>query len=253
MELLPGDKLKYIGCEIIYRETCKLVADSPFRIDIEFLKKGLHDLETHEMVARLQKTVDAVSADDDYKAIILGYARCNDGLVGLSARSIPLVIPKAHDCITFFFGSRGAYQAYFDAHPGTYYHTTGWLERNDAEIEGQPGVMRRLGLDQSYEQMVEKYGKEEADFIMETVGGGLEHYDRHCYLQMGVMDETPFIEESRRRAEEQGWIFELRKGDWTLLEKLFYGRWDDDFLIVPPNRRIIARNDSEVLGLEGEQ
>jgi len=241
------DKYKFIGCEIIYREACRLAASSPLRIDVEFMRKGLHDLVRRQMQSRLQSAIDAVPESDNYKAILLGYARCNDGLVGLTARSIPLVIPRAHDCITFFFGNRQAYQSYFDSHPGTYYHSTGWCERNDSNVPGSQGVMAQLGLDATYEEMVEKYGKDNADFIFSTLGDGLKNYSRICYIQMGTTDEQPFIEASRNEAQERKWEFELRQGEWSLLEKLFAGKWDDDFLIVPPGSHIIARNDTQIL------
>ena len=138
-------RLKFIGCEIIYREACRLAALSPHLVDVQFLRKGLHDLEKKDMLARLQEAVDAASADPAYRAVLLGYARCNDGVAGLRARRIPLVIPKAHDCITFFFGHRDRYKEYFDAHPGSYFHTTGWLERNDSTVPDQRGVMAKLG------------------------------------------------------------------------------------------------------------
>jgi len=123
-------RLKFIGCEIIYREACVLAARSPHIVDLQFLRKGLHDLETAQMLASVQSAVDQVA--DGYDAILLGYARCSDGVVGLTARSVPVVVPRAHDCITFFFGSRRAYREYFDARPGTYYRTTGWEERQSA-------------------------------------------------------------------------------------------------------------------------
>ena len=246
-----SDRLKFIGCEIIYREACKLAAESPCRVDLEFLQKALHDLERQDMLSKLQSAVDAVPVDAGYRAILLGYARCSDGVVGLQARSIPLVIPKAHDCISFFFGGRKGYQEYFDAHPGTYFHTTGWLERGDPELQGKQGVMAKLGLDMSYQEMVEKYGKENADFIIETVTGGLKHYCRICYLRMGVMDECPFIEDSRLHAQEQGWEFDLREGDLSLLRRLIQGDWNsDDFLVVAPGQVVAARNDGDVLGIE---
>ena len=123
-------RLKFIGCEIIYREACALAARCPDMVDVQFLRKGLHDRKTAEMLAEVQAAVDAVP--EGYEAILLGYARCNNGTVGLTARTVPIVVPRAHDCITFFFGSRAGYQRYFDAHPGTYYRTTGWSERNRA-------------------------------------------------------------------------------------------------------------------------
>ena len=251
----PG-KYKFIGCEIIYREACYLAAVGPHMVDVEFLRKGLHDLETGDMVSKLQETVDAVDPATGYEAILLGYARCNDGLVGIRAGALPLVIPKSHDCITFFFGSRAAYQEYFSQNPGTYYLTTGWSERNvndggrSTPAYGRPGVMANLGLTESYEDMVEKYGRENADFIIESVGGWERNYTNLLYLEMGSMDESSFIDRARRRAEENGWAFENRKGDWTLLEKLFLAQWDDDFVVVQPGQRIVARDDGEVLSAE---
>jgi len=243
-------RVAFIGCEIIYREALKLAASSRLRVDVEFLQKGLHDLETADMLKRVQEAVDAVSRDDGYEAIILGYARCNDGLEGLTARAVPLVIPKAHDCITFFFGSRRAYKEYHAAHPGTYFRTTGWFERQNAQVEGADGVMGKLGLDNSYEELVEKYGRENADFIAATMAGGLKHYDRICYIRMGVTDEEAYVEAAQKEAEERGWTFDLREGDWSILERLFDGDWDnDDFLVVPPGHCITARNDDHVTGV----
>ncbi len=243
-------KLKFIGCEIIHREACMLAARSPHVVDVQFLAKGLHDLKTPDMLERLQSAVDAVK--DGYDAIILGYARCNDGTVGLTARSTPLVIPRAHDCVTFFFGSRTAYKAYFDAHPGTYYHSTGWLERSSAEGADQAGVMSQLGLGRSHAEMVARYGQENADFIAQVLGSWVANYDNLCYLEMGVCDERPFIAASQAEAGRRGWNFEHRQGDWTLLEKLFFGLWDDDFVILQPRESLAARNDQHVLGRAGE-
>ena len=247
-------KFKFIGCEVIYREACCLAAKGPHRADVQFLRKGLHDLETADMVESIQSAIDEVDPAEGYEAILLGYARCNDGLVGIRAAEIPLVIPRAHDCISFFFGSRQAYADYFTANPGTYYMTTGWAERNNfTEGEyaqpayGQTGVMGKLGLADSHEQMVAKYGKDAAEYIRETIGDWTQHYSRLLYMKMGVCDETAFIDEARGRADKNGWEFVQTDGDWTLLEKLFTGRWDEDFVIVQPGQCISARNDEAIL------
>ena len=257
-------KLKFIGCEVLYREACHLAATSPMQTDVEFLRKGLHDLPTRDMAARIQTSIDAVDPREGYDAVILGYARCSDGLVGVRARSLPLVIPRAHDCITFFFGSRAAYRAYFDAHPGTYYLTTGWSERNfswtsegsrELGAYGRPaygmqGIMGKLGLTETYEEMVEKYGKESADYLQATLGDWMRNYERFLYLRMGLCDEEPHLERARRDAAERGWKLEVRDGDLSLLSKLFQGQWDGDFVVVPPGGRIVARDDERVLDAE---
>jgi hypothetical protein len=240
--------LKFIGCEIIHREACALAARSPHKIDLQFLRKGLHDLKTPDMLATIQSAVDAAGAG--YDAVILGYARCNDGLVGLTARRAPLVIARAHDCITFFFGSRQEYKAYFDAHPGTYYRTTGWSERNSTEGTGHEGVMSQLGLTSPYEEMVAKYGKENADYIKSIMGNWTANYNNLCYVRMDVCDEQALIADARAEADKNQWTFDLRPGSWCLLEKLFAGNWDEDFVIVQPGQHLVARNDDRVLDAE---
>ena len=251
---MGAKKLKFVGCEILYREACYLAATVAHRVDVEFLHKGLHDLETPDMLAKIQETVDATTAADGYEAILLGYARCNDGVVGLTAREIPLVLPRAHDCITLFFGSRRAYQEYFERHPGTYYLTSGWCERN---LDGpdqltrpaydKTGVMAHLGLTDSHEELVAKFGKDNADFVIESMGGWMSSYDRMLYLKMGVCDETPFIERTRREADSRDWKLEVVDGDLSLLAKLFRGQWDDDFIVIPPGSSIAARNDEWIV------
>jgi hypothetical protein len=252
--LVTSRRFKYLGCEILYRESCLLAATTPHRVDVEFLLKGLHDLPREQMLAKLQNTVDRIAVEGGYEAILLGYARCNDGVVGLQARDIPLVIPRAHDCITLFFGSRAAYHEYFDAHPGTYFLTTGWSERNLAAggdysrpAYGQEGVMAKLGLTESYEDMVARYGKENADFVVESMGGWLKNYSRSLYLEMGTCNELPLVEQARANATQRGWEFEVRPGDWSLLRRLFHAEWDDDFVVVPPGGRLVASNDRHVL------
>ncbi len=255
MVRVPSRKFKFIGCEIIYREACLLAATSPNRVDVQFMRKGLHDLETATMLQHIQNAVDAIKPEDGYDAILLGYARCNDGLVGLQARGIPLVVPRAHDCITFYFGSRKAYQAYFDAHPGTYYLTTGWCERNvegdyTRPAYGEQGVMAKLGLAKTRQQLIEQYGEDNADFIEQMMGDWTANYSQMTYIEMGVGDEKPLIELGKEEAQNRKWTFEHRKGNWDLLTKLFNGPWDGDFVIVHPGEKLVARNDERVLDAE---
>ncbi|MGB9605296.1 MAG: DUF1638 domain-containing protein, partial [Bryobacteraceae bacterium] len=141
-------RLRLIGCEILYRELCWAVAHSVNQVDLEFLPKALHDLGAAPMRARLQEAIDRTD-DGRYEAVLLGYALCGMGLAGLAARSLPLIVPRAHDCITLFLGSRERYLEYFRARPGTYFLTTGWIERG--RDVAQLSIQQRLGLKRSFE------------------------------------------------------------------------------------------------------
>ena len=106
---LDARKFKFIGCEIIYREACYLAATGRLPGGCGVPPQGpARPGDSRHGSPRCRRPSTPWTRDAGYEAILLGYARCNDGLVGVTARDIPLVIPRAHDCITFFFGSRGA-------------------------------------------------------------------------------------------------------------------------------------------------
>jgi hypothetical protein len=101
-------RLRIVACEIFYRELCHLAARSPRKVDVEFLPKGLHDQGGAAMRERLQAAIDATDPGR-HDAVALAYGLCNNGLVGLEARGLPLVLMRAHACITAFLGSRDRY------------------------------------------------------------------------------------------------------------------------------------------------
>ena len=49
---------------------------------------------------------------------------------------------------------------------GTYFKTTGWIERDEvAEELKQLSIPNQMGMDMSYEELVEKYGEDNARFL----------------------------------------------------------------------------------------
>ena len=112
-------RILLIGCEVIIRELCDAVTRSPHVVDARFLSKGLHDLGARAMRAGLQAAIDEAEADaEKYDAIALGYGLCGNGLAGLEARSVPLVLPRAHDCITPLDGKSDRVRALFPGPSG---------------------------------------------------------------------------------------------------------------------------------------
>ena len=244
-------KLKLISCEIFFREIEFLLKQAPHEIDVEFMQKGLHDIPTDEMLKRLQVQVDAAS-EQDYEAILLGYGLCNNGLDGLMARNVQLVLPRAHDCITLFFGSRQKYRAYFDEHPGTYFKTTGWIERDAvAEDLKQLSIPNQMGMDQTYEKLVDKYGEENAEFLWEELCNTEKNYSRITFIEMGVEPDNSFERIAKEEAASKQWKFEKVPGSLSLLQRLLNGKWDNgDFLVLPPHREIEASHTERIVGLK---
>lgn len=244
-------RIKLIACEIFCRECCAAVAASPNTISLEFMPKGLHDVGAEIMRTRLQERIDAASSGD-HEAIALAYGLCNNGIAGLTARNLPLIAPRAHDCIAVFMGSRRRYREYFDANPGTYFHTSGWIERGGSAGELQDlSIQQRIGLGRRLEEWIAEYGEDNAEYLMEVLGNSTRGYSKFCFIEMGVEPDDRFERMSRQRAEEKGWIFEKIRGDMSLLRDLVDGRWDDDrFLRVMPGGRIAARYDEGVIAAE---
>jgi len=225
-----------------------LAARSTNQLDLAFLPKGLHDIGAQGMVARLQAAVDAADTPG-YDALVLGYALCNNGVAGLRARTLPLVIPRGHDCMTLFLGSRRRYEQYFNDNPGTYFLTSGWIERGEATGElRQLSIANQSGMDMTMEQLVEKYGEENAQFLWEQLCDTTRNYRQMTFIAMGVGPDDQFRAEAEARAREHNWKFDVVQGDISLLEKLVRGAWDDaDFLVVPPGHSIVATYDQRII------
>lgn len=237
-------RLKIISCEVLFREIALLAARSSNQVDFEFLPKGLHDLRSVRMLESLQQCVDAAEPDK-YDAVAFGYALCGNGIVGLTARSLPIVMPRAHDCITFFMGSRQRYADYFVSHPGVYFKTTGWIER------GASGSQQLFGDALELDVLVKKYGEDNARYLFEELHAYQKTYRQFTFIEMGVEADDRYERATREAAGERGWQFEKLQGDLTLLRKLVEGNWDDDFLVVPPGWHVVATHDDRIIAACG--
>jgi hypothetical protein len=232
-------RLKIISCEVLFREICLLAARSPNQVDVEFLPKGLHDQKSIQMHDRLQEVLDAVDPAA-YDAVAFGYALCGNGILGLTARSLPIVIPRGHDCITMFLGSRQRYAGYFADHPGVYFKTTGWIERgnNGSQMFGESFEL---------EALIEKYGEDNGRYLYAQLHSYQRTYRQFTFIEMGVEADDRFERAAREEATSRGWQFEKVQGDLSLLRKLVDADWDDSFLVVPPGWRVVATHDERII------
>ncbi len=236
-------RLKLISCEVLTREMEDVLSRSPHTIDSELLTMGLHDLGA-SMRPHLQERIDAVDGDG-YDAILLGYALCGRGTEGLRAGKTQLVLPRAHDCIGLLMGSRLAYQAYFEDHPGVYYRSPGWIEFQEPGQTGlEPALSsekNKLGERRSLEEFIARYGEDNGKYLFEQFSAFRRHYSGLTYISTGVESDSACRCEARAEAEKQGWAFEEIQGSPALLERLVNGDWDAaDFLVVPPGAAILG-------------
>jgi hypothetical protein len=245
--------LKVIACEIAFREICHCGARSPNILETEYLPQGYHDTPKTGLV-EIQKRIEAVPVGR-FEAILVGYGLCSNIITGLKSGPTPLVIPRAHDCITFFLGSKERYQEFFSSHPGTYYYTSGWLEcirrRGEKSLQQGTTFMPKNvqgAAEATYRQWVEKYGEEEAKYLLETMGGWAASYNRGTLIEFDFTRPLRLREQVQRICADQGWQYEEAEGDLGLLQRWLDGAWDTkDFLVLPPHSQVVPTFDERII------
>jgi hypothetical protein len=240
-------RILLIGCEVILRELCEAVIRSPHHVDMQFLSKGLHDRGARAMRTELQAQIDAADPSR-HDAIALGYGLCGNGLAGLVARSIPLVLPRAHDCIALLMGDRRRFDSYYREHPGTFYRSSGWIERG---MDLVPLAREQTGLGYSLDELIERYGEDNGRFLFEEFTRYQQNYQHMAFIETGIEPDGRFEDLARDEAARRAWRFEKVGGNLDLFRRLLAGEWDErDFLVVAPGRRIAACYDDRIVAAE---
>lgn len=231
--VLPGGakRLQLIACKVLQREAYFCAARTKNVVDVVLMPQGLHnepDKLRSEVRKALERTHDI--QDRPYDATLLGYGLCSNGVVGLSA-GIPIVIPRAHDCITVLLGSKERYQEYFDSHRGVYWYSPGWIESGR-----QPSRERYEKLLEEYRQ---KYGEDNAQYLLEVEQTWMKEYQWATYVDWGLSESQDYKAFTRECAEFLGWKTEELTGAPGLMQRFVDGLWnEEDFLVVPPGQRI---------------
>jgi hypothetical protein len=106
-------------------------------------------------------------------------------------------------------------------------------------------------LEAVYDEYVAKYGKDNADYLMEVMGAWQSHYQRAVYIDMGIGDGSAVEALAQAEAARRGWAFERLAGDLRLIQGLQSGEWNstaaEDFLVLAPGEQIEMSYDEDVL------
>jgi len=232
--------LKLIACEVLLREVCFCIAQSPHVIDLEFTEKDDHNRSDY-LRGLIQSKIDAAEQSDrKYDAILLGYGLCGNSTVDIIARQKPVVIPRAHDCCTLFLGSKLRFKEFFANNPSLPFSSGGYMERGDSYLR-ESSIKSLPGCDKSFDEYVRLYGEENAHYIFETLdlNKSDKHFSKVCFIRTPEIADQGHAEECRRKAVSEGREYVEMPGDLTIVRRLVCGEWNDnDFLILNPRQRV---------------
>ena len=231
--------LAVIACAVLEAEVRHFAKNLPHLRYLAFLPQGLHD-EPARLQRELQAAVAAAEAQPAIESIALVYGLCSRGVENLAHPRCPLVIARAHDCVTLLLGGKERYAECLRQHPGTYWYSPGWIAAHTP-----PGPERDARLRRDF---TARFGADDADYLMENERQWIANYTRATYVGLGVGETANDIAYTRRCAAWLGWDFDQVQGDPRLLQDLLAGRWDDRrFLVVPPNHGIRVTADDTVV------
>jgi len=246
-------RLKVIACEVLARELYFCAARARHAVDISLLPQGLHD-NSDLCRGQLQELIDAAKPDR-FDALLLGYGLCNNSIAGVRAARLPLIVPRAHDCITLLLGSKERYAKLFAEQPGTYWYSSGWLTSHDGRrTQFEPlansglGPLYRKG---EFDDLVARYGEENAKYLAQFMRQWETHYTQGVLISFDFDAHLGLEQQVREICKEKGWRFVAIPGDLALIQAGLDGDWDAArFLRVEPGESVRACYDDAIIAAE---
>ena len=199
------------------------------------------DYGLHRVPAKMTWTLqDAIDAIEEPSLVVLGYGLCGNGLKGIRAGIHTLLVPRADDCISLLLGSRQAYRKQFEAEPGTYWLSKGWLESGSHPLK-------------EHREYTEKYGADEATWLMDQQYQNYERLAMVAQSQEDLDKYRPQALEVARYCERWGMRYEEVLGSdgyvRNLIDLAAAARQDmahfhtlcqenDEFVVIPASGEI---------------
>ncbi len=235
-------KLAVISCAVFTRLLSRAVADCPNACRVFFLEQGLHNTPAR-LRGEIQSRVDeidlynrSVLKPQRFDTAVLAYGLCSNGVCGVRAGEIPLVIPRTDACIGIFLGSQKRYLDFFDDPGGVYWFNSAWYE--------QAALPSKDRLELLCEQYAGQHGQDGADWLVRTELDSLRRYRNAIFIRE-PSDPPAYPEKARQAAEDFGWNYQETQGDASMLSRLLDGEWSDrEFLTVPPGETVCPSYDA---------
>ena len=227
-------RLKLICCDVFARLAYKTAAESPHLVDLELLPMLAHN-EPDKLRASLQEAIDrACNSQDKYERLILAYGLCGNATAGLTS-SIPLIIPRMHDCCAMFLGSQEKFLEDFSHRLSANWRTCGYMERCKGFYMD---AINQFQTNPEYLKLVEEYGEDNASYVWETLHPTIENAEG-LYIEIDGYEYGSTKADYINQMQEEGCPVETIQGNAAWFIKMVNGPWDTSlFLELSPGCKI---------------
>jgi len=224
-------KLKLICCDVFARLAYTVAARSEHQVDVELFPMLSH-IEPDRLRRNLQEALDKASLHQPfYDKIILAYGLCGNAVAGLHS-TLPLLIPRMHDCCAMFMGSQKEFLRVFGHRLSTRWRSSGYMERCGN------GTLENYKLDPEYLRLVAEYGEENADYIWETMSAPIET-EEVIYITLEGLEYGGGLDRYSEQMAQESRKVEVVEGNAYWFERLINGPWEPgEFLEVLPGNKI---------------
>lgn len=234
-------KLLFICCGVLTDEIKAALLKTGVDGEIINISEHLH-IEPEKLKTEIQKTLDELS--NEYKAIVLVFGLCGGALNGIKTNKNTIIVPKVHDCISFFLGSAKKYSTLFSQYGGkAYWFTKSFLK--------QGFLPTPENYEKKREEFAEQFDEDSADYLVEMEKESLLNYHT-CSIVDSV--NCPCEElgvAAKSSADAYGWGTEFHNISDEFFIKIASGEYkEEEFLIVPPNKTIVQSNNEDILSYQ---
>jgi len=242
-------RLKLIACDVFARLAYHEAAKSAHIVDVQLLPMLAH-IEPDALRADIQAAIDTACQgykprpNTAYDKILLGYGLCGNAAMGLSS-TIPMIVPRMHDCCAMFMGSKQKFLDVFGHRLSTPWRSCGYMERCDSidivNYKSHP----------DYLKLVEEYGDDNAEYIWESMNPP-EVSTEAVYIQLPGFEHNNAEQNYTKQKIQEDCQVETVQGDISWFTKLVNGPWDSsEFLELSPGGKIEPIYDMETVFKEG--
>lgn len=225
-------KIKLICCDVFARLAYKVAAESPHMVDLEMFPMLSHN-EPDKLRTDLQNAINKVNSpgtnDRIYDRIVLAYGLCGNAIVGLTG-SIPMIIPRMHDCCAMFMGSQERFLEVFGQNLSSSWRSYCYMERC---VDFDANITNHM-THPDFLKLLNEYGKENADYIWQTLHPSIdEKNNKAFYIRLEDFEfaSQHYRLEYIKQKKQEGYQVETVKGSSKWFVQLINGPWDAKFFL----------------------